>query len=114
MVTIPCRRGTIYPHGGELLALELNGHPKIAKQVAGIPAIALHQDGDDEKTFLFPVSHFDQLAVLVEPRKVRRLNKEQRERLIQAGLSFRFGDGAGASSGERQASRTTEGGQEIA
>jgi hypothetical protein len=114
MMTIPCRFGTIYPHRGEMLALELDRHPKMAKQLAAIPGIALHQDGDDQKTFLFPVSVFDQLAVLVEPRKVRRLNEEQRERLIQAGLSFRFGDGAGASSGERQAPRTAESDQEVA
>ena len=29
-VTIPCRWGTIYPHGGEMLAVEIDGHPKLA------------------------------------------------------------------------------------
>ena len=95
-----------------MLALDLDGHPKVAKQVATIPGIVLHQDGDKEKTFLFPVSLFDRVAALVEPKRVRRLSEERRERLIQAGLRFRFEDGAGASSGERQAPRTTTGDQE--
>jgi hypothetical protein len=109
MMTIPCRAGTIYPHSAEMLAIELDGHPKIAKQVAKIPGIVLHQDGDNEKTLLFPVGLFDEVAALIEPKKVRRLGEEQREKLIQAGLRFRFGDGAGASSGERRGPLTTIG-----
>ena len=62
MMTIPCRWGIIYPHGAEVLALELDGHPKIAKQIAEISGIVLHQDGDDEKTFVFPVGLFEQVA----------------------------------------------------
>ena len=114
MMTIPCRWGTIYPHGAEILVLELDGHPKIAKQVAEIPGIVLHQDGYEEKTFLFPAGLFDQVAALVQPKKVRRLSEGQRERLIEAGRRFRFGDGAGASSGERQAPQITTGDQEVA
>jgi hypothetical protein len=53
MMTIPCRVGTIYPHGREMLALELDGHPRVAKQAAGIHGMVLHQDGNAEKTFLF-------------------------------------------------------------
>ncbi len=114
MMTILCRWGTIYPHGAEMLALELDGHPKVGKQVAAIPGIVLHQDGDEEKTFLFPVSLFDQVAALVEPKKVRRLTEEHKAKLLEAGQKFRFKDGSGASSGERQAPRTTEGDQEVA
>ena len=67
-MNFPCRWGTIYPHSAEMLALDLDGHPKVAKQVAVIPGIVLHQDGNEEKTFLFPVSLFDQVAALVEPK----------------------------------------------
>ena len=114
MMTIPCRWGTIYPHGGEMLALDLDGHPRVAKQVAAITGIVLHQDGDEEKTFLFPVSLFDQVAALVEPKKVRRLTEEHKAKLLKAGQRFRFKDGSGASSGERQAPRTITGDQEVA
>ena len=55
MMTIPGRWGTIYPHCAEMLALELDGHPKIAKQVAEISGIVLHigpfQSG------IFPYGH---------------------------------------------------------
>ena len=85
MMIIPGRFGTIYPHGTENLAVEVDGHPRIAKQVEAIPGIVLHQDGDDEKTFVFPVNLFDQVAAIVEPKRVKRLTDEQRARLVEAG-----------------------------
>jgi len=90
MMTIPGRFGTIYPHGRDRLAVEVDGHPRIAKQVAAIPGIVLHQDGDDEKTFVFPVDLFDQVAAIVEPKRVKRLTDEQRARLVEAGQLYRF------------------------
>jgi hypothetical protein len=49
MVTIPCRGGAvIYPYGGELLALELDYRTLLAKRVAAIPGVRLHQSGDGE------------------------------------------------------------------
>ena len=113
-MTVPCRSGTIYPHGGEILALELNNHPKIAKQVRAIPGIVLHQDGDDEETFLFPVSLFDQVAALVEPKKVRKLGEEHKAKLLAVSQKYWFKDGSSASSGERQAPEKPSGGQEVA
>jgi hypothetical protein len=79
MMTIPCRSGAvIYPYGGDLLAVELDHHPKMAKRLAVIPGIRPHQCGDGERTFLFPVELFDQVAALVKPRVKRRLTPEQR------------------------------------
>jgi hypothetical protein len=114
MFTIPCRFGAIYPHGGEMLALELDGHSRIARKVASIPGFTLHQDGDDEKTFLFPVSLFEQVAAVVEPKRVRRLTEEQRTQLVEAGRRFRFQAGAKGGFAERQASGGPIGGQEVA
>jgi len=114
MMTIPCRSGTIYPYGGEKLALELNGLPKIAKQVAVIRGVLLYQDGNDEKTFLFPVSLFDRIAALVEPKRIRRLGEKHKAKLLHAGQRFRFKHGSGASSGKRQASEKPQGDQEVA
>ena len=31
MMTVPCRFGVIYPHGGDRLAVEVNYHPQAAK-----------------------------------------------------------------------------------
>ena len=113
-MTIPGRFGTIYPYGRESLAVEVDGHPRIAKQVGSIPGIELHQDGDAEKTFVFPVNLFDQVAAIVEPRRVKRLTEEQRARLVEAGQVYRFQAGAKDGFPERQAPETDAGGQEVA
>lgn len=79
LMQIPCCFGTIYPQGGDLLALELDRHPKVAKEVAAIPGVRLWQDGDKDKTFLFPASQFEAVAALVQPKCRRRLTEEQRQ-----------------------------------
>jgi hypothetical protein len=114
MQTIPCRFGTIYPHGGEKLAIQVDGHNRIAKQMAAIPGIALHQDGDDEKTLVFPVNLFDQVAAIVAPKRVRRLTDEQKAKLLDAGQFYQFKAGAKAGFLERQAPESTKGDQEVA
>ena len=75
---IPCRRGTIYPHGDDLLAVDVDYRPITAKRVAALDGVTLHQDGDWEKTFLFHVDLFDEVAKLVKPRRRRRLTEQQR------------------------------------
>jgi hypothetical protein len=78
-MTIPCRSGAvIYPYGGDLLAVEIDYHTHLAKRLAAIPGVRPHQCGDGERTFLFPVELFDQVAKLVKPRLKRRLTPEQR------------------------------------
>jgi hypothetical protein len=114
MQTIPCRFGTIYPHGNENLAVEVDGHNRIAKQVAAIPGVVLHQDGDDEKTFVFPVSLFDKVAAIVEPKRVKRLTDEQKAKLVDAGQVYQFKAGAKEGFSERQAPEKPKGGQEVA
>jgi hypothetical protein len=82
MMTLPCQKGVIYPQGGEMLAVEIDNRPITAKQVAAIPGIVCHQDGDHEKTFLFHVDLFDQVAEMVKPRKRRRLSDGQMAKCI--------------------------------
>jgi hypothetical protein len=79
MMTIPCRGNiTIYPHGRDLLAVEVDHHPGVAKRLAAL-GLVVWQDGDKEGTFLFDVSEFEAVAEIVRPRKKRRLTPEQRE-----------------------------------
>jgi len=87
MLQIPCQRGVIYPHGPNTIAVEVDGRPKIAKRIAAIQGIRLHQDGDDEKTFTFDVSLFEQVAEIEKPRKRRHLSDEHREKLTTAGTA---------------------------
>jgi hypothetical protein len=114
MQTIPCRFGTICPHGGENLAIEVDGHPRIAKQVEAIPGVVLHQDGDDEKTFVFPLSLFDHVAAIVEPKRIKRLTDEQKSKLVEAGQFYQFKAGAKVGFLERQAPEKPKGDQEVA
>jgi hypothetical protein len=88
MMTLSCRFGVIYPHGGDTPAVEVDYHPKVAKLLAALPGVALHQDGDGEKTFLFPVSLFEAVAAIVRPRRRRRpvpLTEEHKAKLVAAG-----------------------------
>ena len=83
LMHLPCR-GTgvcIYPHGGDKLAVQLDGRPGLTKKVAALPGLVLWQDGDGEKTFVFEVGLFDAVAGVVRPHRRRRLSAEQRAEL---------------------------------
>jgi hypothetical protein len=73
MMQLPCAgRGiTVYPHGGDTLAVEVNHRPGVCRKLEAL-GLALHQDGDDEKTYLFDVTRFDEVAAVVKPRRRRR------------------------------------------
>lgn len=88
MMTILCRRGVIYPQGGDLLAVEVDYRPGIAKQLAALGGVRCVQDGDHEKTFVFPVALFDAVAAIVKPRKRRKLSPERRARLVAMGSKY--------------------------
>src|SRR5262249_45127680 len=78
LVTMPGRRGTIYPHGGGLLAVEIDYRPGAARRLAALPGVTLAQDGEREKTFTFPAGLFGQVAAIVLPRRRRRLSAEHK------------------------------------
>src|SRR5262249_32566591 len=62
---VPCMCGTVYPHGGTTLALEIDYHGKTAEKVGALPGVVLWQRGDQERTYLFDVRLWDQVAELV-------------------------------------------------
>jgi hypothetical protein len=113
MMTIPGRWGIIYPYGGEMLAVEIDCHSKKANQVAAIPGVLVHQDGDDEKTFVFPVTIFAEVAAIVEPKRSKRLTDEQKAKLIDAGKPHQFQSGANEGFLERQEPPTPKGDQGV-
>jgi hypothetical protein len=94
-MVMPCHYGTIYPHGGDVLAIELDVHPVIARRLAALPGVTLYQDGHDEKTFHFPIDLFEQVAEIVRPKRRRTLTAEQKAKLAAANQATRF-RGAGA------------------
>lgn len=86
MMTIPCQgKGvTIYAYSDTHLAVDVDGRPGITKSLMTFPGLVLWQDGNIEKTFLFPVSLFPEVAQIVKPRRRPRLTDEQREARRQA------------------------------
>lgn len=90
LMQIPCQAGTIYPHGGDKLALELDYHRHLAKRVAAIPGVRLHQDGDHEKTFVFPSDLFDAVAAIVQPKRRRQLTPEQKQSAVDRLAKYQF------------------------
>src|SRR5262249_6974448 len=78
---IPCRKGTIYPFGGEMLAVQVDGRPLTAKRLLSLPGVRLLQDGDWERTFRFDVAQFSEVAAIVLPRRRRQISDAERQRL---------------------------------
>lgn len=93
------RRGRVYPHGGELLGIEVERRWASAKELKrrGYP---LHQDGDTEMTYLVPASDLDSLADVLELPRRRKLSDEHKAKLLEVGQPFRFASGSNASSNE--------------
>jgi hypothetical protein len=79
LMEIPCRgQGvTIYPHGEGTLAIQCDNRRFLAKQLAEL-GLVLHQDGDQEKTFLLPVARFEEVAAIVKPLRRPALTDKQR------------------------------------
>jgi hypothetical protein len=85
MMQLPCRgKGvTIYPFGGDRLAVEVDGRPGLVKELLAIPGVELWQDGTREKACVFDVSLFEAVAAVVRPRKRRRLPEGQRRACLR-------------------------------
>jgi hypothetical protein len=76
---IPCQRGTIYPFGGSLLAVEVEGRAPTAKRIRALDCTTMIQEGEDFLAVTFDVADFDQVAKIVLPRRKRQMSKEQRK-----------------------------------
>src|SRR5262245_43032815 len=63
---IRCRRGVIYPYSATHLAVQVDYHPFVAQRLVRM-GFKLIQDGDDEKSFVFPPDRFDEVADFVQP-----------------------------------------------
>jgi hypothetical protein len=58
---------SIYPYGHGLLAVELNDRPGLARKLRRL-GLTMHQSGDREKTSLFPLERFPEVAAIIKPR----------------------------------------------
>jgi hypothetical protein len=74
LYVLPCRYGTIYPHGQDTLAEEVGDHGRILVKLGELPGVVRRGE-----TVLFPVSLFSRVAEIVKPKRRRRchLSPEQ-------------------------------------
>src|SRR5262249_48881601 len=76
LMEIPCRRGRIYPKGGEILQA-VSDRPSIRKQLRGLSCV-LSVRGDLEVVVTFHVEDAEQVFALLKPYRRRRLSEAQR------------------------------------
>jgi hypothetical protein len=90
LMIIPCRHGHIFPWGGDKLTASTDRRGGIAKSLMGLPGVAVHQDGSDGVTAVFPVERFDAVAALLIPRRRRVVSEAERERLRAMSAQYGF------------------------
>jgi hypothetical protein len=96
LTIIPCRAGHIYPHGGDVLAAWTDRRGPVARKLARLPGVTVHQDGDDGLTVLFTVDRFPAVAEIMHPRRRRQVSAAERDRLRSLGAKYAFRAAAGA------------------
>ena len=87
LLTLPCRFGHIYPHGGKLLGASTDHRGPIANRLAALSCVHVVQDGDDGINVAFNVAAFDQVAAVMKPKRRRRLTPEHSAKLTTAGVA---------------------------
>ncbi len=80
---VDCQRGIIHPHGGNVLAVEVDSRPITARRLLESGVCTLCQDGICEKTLTFDVADFDIVAAIVKPKRRRQLTEEQKKAAIE-------------------------------
>lgn len=82
-----CRYGHVFPHGGDMLAASVDGHPNVARQLRRLRCCRVWQDGDfGELTVVFDVADFAQVAKIMRPRRRRQVSEAQRQQLAAMGF----------------------------
>ena len=83
---IPCQRGIIYSHGGDLLTVEVEGRRVTANRLRQLDCTTTFQEGDSFLAVTFHVADFDEVAAIVKPRRRRQVSEAERERLASIGF----------------------------
>ena len=90
MMLIPCRRGVIYPHGGDLLIVEVDGRRVTANRLATWTAPRRIKRATSFLAVTFDVADFDEVAAIVKPKRHRQVSEAERQRLATIGATTRF------------------------
>ena len=90
LLTIPCRHGHIYPHGGNYLGASTTNRGPVANRLAALPFVRLVQDGDDGVNVVFDVDDFEAVAAIMKPKRRRQLTTEQRAERVERLRKYQF------------------------
>ena len=92
--TIPGRFGHVFPWSEKLLAVSVDGHPKIASVVRKLDFCQVEQDGDfGELSASFPIEKFAEIAKIIRAHRRpgrRELSPEEKEAAIERLRKYRF------------------------
>ena len=83
---IPCERGIVYPHGGDLLAAEVEGRRVTANRLRQLNCTTTCQEGDSFLAVTFHAADFEEVAAIVKPRRRRQVLEVERLRLASIGF----------------------------
>jgi hypothetical protein len=83
---LPCERGIVYPHGGDLLAVEVEGRRVTANRLRHLDCTTTYQEGDGFGAVTFHAADFDEVATIVKPRRRRQVSEAERQRLASIGF----------------------------
>ncbi len=76
----------IYPHGGDLLAVEVEGRRVTANRLRKLVSTTTYQEGDSFLAVTFHAADFDEVATIVKPRRRRQVSEVERLRLASIGF----------------------------
>jgi hypothetical protein len=83
---IPCQRGIIYSHGGDLLTVEVEGRRVTANRLRQLDCTTTCQEGDSFLAVTFHAAEFDDVAAIMKPRRRRQVSDAERLRLASIGF----------------------------
>ena len=86
MMQMPCQRGVVYPHGGGLLAVEVEGRRVTANRLRQLDCTTTFQEGDSFLAVTFHAADFDKVAAIVKPKRRRQVSDAERQRLASIGF----------------------------
>ena len=96
LMVIPCENGHICPWGGSNLAACTNSAGRVANKLKALPFTEVAQDGDDGANVVFDVSHFDEVAEIMKPRRRRRLSEAARQAAGERLAKYQFRPAVGS------------------
>ena len=89
------KRGHICPWGGDLLAVCIEGHPKICRKLALEPWVITTQYGDDGINAVIHIDDFEKAVSYVKLYRKRQMTDERKEALVAMGREHGFKNSTG-------------------